>query len=108
MSTPYQSAFFAQFDDLIQFLDALQLLPRAMFMIKDLDSRYVFMSEPMRRAIHRGSDSGDTFQSNETPLAEKAYNQAWFCWHNQFINTFRIPIHPPKKACRCRCTTGRV
>jgi AraC-like DNA-binding protein len=57
MSTPYQSAFFGQFDDLVQFLDALQLLPRAMFMIKDLDSRYVYMSEPLRRAIHRGSES---------------------------------------------------
>jgi AraC-like DNA-binding protein len=53
----YQSAFFDQFDDLVQFLDALQLFPGAMFMIKDLDSRYVYMSEPLRRAIHRGSES---------------------------------------------------
>jgi hypothetical protein len=54
---PYQSAFFDQFGNLVQFLDALQLLPRAMFMIKELDSRYVYMSEPLRRAIHRGSES---------------------------------------------------
>ena len=53
----FQTAFFDQFDNLIQFLDALQLLPRAMFMIKDLDSRYVYMSEPLRRAIHRGPEN---------------------------------------------------
>jgi len=47
--------------------------------------------------ISQRGNTGDAFQSNETPLAQKAYNQASFCWQNQFINTFRIQIHHAKK-----------
>lgn len=41
--------------DFRQILDALELLPGAMFAIKNLDSRYVSMSMALRRAIHVNS-----------------------------------------------------
>ncbi len=53
--TAFQGSFFQQIGEFSQILDVLQLLPGAMFMIKDLESRYVYMSLPSRRAIHRES-----------------------------------------------------
>lgn len=44
--------FFAPIDDILQILDVLEKIPDARFMIKDLDSRYVYMSEALREAIH--------------------------------------------------------
>ena len=49
---PVQKHFFAQVADLGQLLDPLERIPGAMFMIKNLDSRYVYMSRGLRRAIH--------------------------------------------------------
>jgi hypothetical protein len=37
-------------------LEALDLLPGAMFMIKNLDSRYVFMSRALKEAVHLAPD----------------------------------------------------
>ena len=47
-----QSEFFQQIGDLRQVLDALERLPGASFMIKNLDSRYIYMSRALREAIH--------------------------------------------------------
>ncbi len=47
-----QTKFLQQIGDLRQALDALDCLPGAMFMIKDLDSRYIYMSRALREAIH--------------------------------------------------------
>ncbi len=49
---PVRNPFFKTFDNITQILDALELLPGSMFMIKDLDSRYVYMSRSLREAIH--------------------------------------------------------
>ena len=49
---PLQNDFFEQFGDFTQFLNILERVPNAMFMIKNLDSRYVFMSAALRRVIH--------------------------------------------------------
>lgn len=47
-----QSEFFQQVADLRQILDPLERIPGAMFMIKNLDSRYIYMSRGLRDAIH--------------------------------------------------------
>lgn len=47
-----QRDFLHQLDDVRQVLDALERIPGAMFMIKDLDSRYIYMSRGLRDAIH--------------------------------------------------------
>jgi AraC-like DNA-binding protein len=49
---PVRNQFFEAFDNITQILDALELIPGAQFMIKDLDSRYVYMSRVLREAIH--------------------------------------------------------
>src|SRR5688572_1599617 len=47
-----QKAFFDQVADFKQILDPLERVPGAMFMIKNLESRYVYMSHGLREAIH--------------------------------------------------------
>ncbi|MCB1232063.1 MAG: helix-turn-helix domain-containing protein [Verrucomicrobiae bacterium] len=49
---PARNDFFAPIDDILQILDVLEKMPGALFMIKDLDSRYVYMSQALREAIH--------------------------------------------------------
>ncbi|WP_395730321.1 helix-turn-helix domain-containing protein [Prosthecobacter sp.] len=49
---PLQKAFLTELADLGQLLDPLERIPGAMFMIKDLDSRYLYMSQALRRVIH--------------------------------------------------------
>lgn len=51
-SSPIQKQFFARLADGRQILDALDRIPGAMFMIKNLDSRYIFMSRALKEAIH--------------------------------------------------------
>ena len=53
---PVQRHFFASLADARQMLEALDQLPGAMFMIKNLDSRYVFMSRALKEAIHLAAD----------------------------------------------------
>jgi AraC-like DNA-binding protein len=48
----FQSEFLQQVGDLRQVLDALDRIPGAIFMIKNLDSRYIYMSQALREAIH--------------------------------------------------------
>jgi AraC-like DNA-binding protein len=49
---PIQKQFFKEVADVSQMLDALERIPGAMFMIKNLESRYVYMSAGLRRAVH--------------------------------------------------------
>ncbi len=53
---PRRNDFFAPIDDILQILDVLEKIPGARFMIKDLDSRYVYMSQALREAIHLGPE----------------------------------------------------
>jgi len=53
---PVQRHFFASLADTRQMLEALDQLPGAMFMIKNLDSCYVFMSRALKEAIHLAPD----------------------------------------------------
>jgi len=47
-----QKTFFRQIEDMTQILQALEHIPGALFMIKNLDSRYIYMSRALREAIH--------------------------------------------------------
>ena len=47
-----QTAFFQEVADPTQLLQALEHLPGALFMIKNLDSRYLYMSRALREAIN--------------------------------------------------------
>ena len=51
-SRSLQADFIERIGDFRQILDALELLPGTMFAIKNLESRYVYMSVALRRAIH--------------------------------------------------------
>ena len=47
-----QSGFFKEVADFTQLLQALEHLPGSLFMIKNLDSRYFYMSRSLREACH--------------------------------------------------------
>ena len=47
-----QTDFFKEMADTTQLLQALEHLPGALFMIKNLDSRYIYMSRALRDAIN--------------------------------------------------------
>ena len=49
-SRSLQADFIERIGDFRQILDALELLPGTMFAIKNLESRYVYMSVALRRA----------------------------------------------------------
>jgi len=51
-SQPFQTDFFAAAANIQQILDALDRIPGAMFMIKNLESRYVYMSRGLRATLH--------------------------------------------------------
>ena len=47
-----QTDFFLQISDIAQMLAPLERIPGALFMIKNLESRYIYMSRALREAIH--------------------------------------------------------
>ena len=47
-----QQDFFAQVADTAQLLQALEHLPGALFMVKNLDSRHIYMSRALRDVIN--------------------------------------------------------
>lgn len=62
-----RNCFFAPVDDILQILDVLERIPGARFMIKDLDSRYVYMSRALRESIHLG-ESGEVVGKTDFDL----------------------------------------
>ncbi len=54
--TELQSDFFQQVSNIVEMLDALECIPGSLFMIKNLDSRYIYMSNALREAIHLTPD----------------------------------------------------
>lgn len=53
---PFQQQFLANLAQGREMLDALDGIPGAMFMIKNLESRYVFMSQALKEAVHLSPD----------------------------------------------------
>ena len=47
-----QDQFFQEIADTTQLLQALEQIPGALFMVKNLDSRYLYMSQALRDAIN--------------------------------------------------------
>ena len=48
----FQNQFFKSISSPLPILGALESIPGAMFMIKNLDSCYIYMSQALRMAIH--------------------------------------------------------
>jgi hypothetical protein len=55
--TNISAEFLSQVGDFRQILDALQRLPGALFAIKNLESRYIYMSSALRRVIQVDASS---------------------------------------------------
>lgn len=53
---PVQETFFASLANGHEMLHALDQIPGAMFMVKNQDSRYVFMSRALKEAVHLAAD----------------------------------------------------
>lgn len=71
-----QSEFFQQIGDLRQMLDALEHIPGAVFMIKNLDSRYIYMSRTARELLHlRPGDDGSG--KTDFDLVPKIFAQSY-------------------------------
>lgn len=71
-----QNEFFRQIGDLRQVLDALERLPGAIFMIKNLDSRYIYMSRTAREVLHlRPGDDGSG--KTDFDLVAKIFAQSY-------------------------------
>lgn len=55
-SSADQATFFTSLASGREILDALEKLPGSLFMVKNLDSRYMFMSQALKEAIHLPAD----------------------------------------------------
>ena len=107
--------FLPQVGDFRKILDALELIPGAMFAIKDLDSRYVYMSVALRNAIHINSSErvigktdfdlfpkiiAETFRQNDrlvflsgTPLVKEVHLTCFFADAPIWSFSSKFPIH---------------
>lgn len=115
---PVQRHFFARLADSRQMLEALDQLPGAMFMIKNLDSRYVFMSRALKEAIHLapdfdvvGKSDFDLFPriiaesyrqndllvfDNNRPLIKEIHATSFFDHPSSWAWSSKYPLHDPK------------
>lgn len=110
-----QEKFFAGLPDSLQILEALDHVPGAMFMIKNLDSRYVYMSRALKQAIHRdpGFDIvgktdfdlfpriiAETFRQNDLqvfrhgrPLTNEIHATGFFDHPTAWCYSSKFPLH---------------
>ena len=65
------TAFFKEVADISQLLEALEHLPGPLFMIKNLDSRYIYMSPVLRESINL-SQGQDVVGKSDFDLFPKA------------------------------------
>jgi AraC-like DNA-binding protein len=115
---PIQRHFFTTLADSRQMLDALDQLPGAMFMIKNLDSRYVFMSRALKEAIHLapdfdvvGKSDFDLFPriiaesyrqndllvfDNNRPLIKEIHATSFFDHPSSWAWSSKYPLHDSK------------
>ncbi len=114
-----QADFIEQIGDFRQILDALELLPGTMFAIKNLESRYVYMSIALRRAIHVNSPEdvigktdfdlfpkiiAESFRQNdllvfqhEKPLLNEVHLTRFFANAPVWSFSSKFPIHTVKR-----------
>lgn len=113
--------FLSQVGDFRQILDALQRLPGSLFAIKNLDSRYIYMSSALRRVIqvHAANDVvghtdfdlfpkiiAESFRQNDQlvfqhgkPLLNEVHLTCFFNRAPRWSFSSKFPIHD---------TSGRV
>lgn len=109
--------FFQKIGEFSQILDVLQRLPGAMFMVKDLDSRYVYMSIKLREAIHQKSPQdvigktdfdlfpkmiAESFRQNDLlvfnhgqPLVNEVHLTCFFSQSPRWYFSSKYPIRGP-------------
>jgi len=114
-SRSLQADFIERIGDFRQILDALELLPVTMFAIKNLESRYVYMSVALRRAIHVNSPEdvigktdfdlfpkiiAESFRQNdllvfqhEKPLLNEVHFTSFFANAPIWSFSSKFPIH---------------
>lgn len=112
-ATPQQ--FFASLGDGRQVFDALERVPGAMFMVKDLHSRYLFMSRALKEAIHLPADFdvtgrtdfdlfpriiAENFRQNDRrvfqtgqPLVQEIHATGFFDHPTSWCYSSKYPLH---------------
>jgi AraC-like DNA-binding protein len=115
---PIQRQFFANLADGREILEALELLPGAMFMIKNLDSRYVFMSRALKEAVHLAPDFdvvgksdfdlfpriiAESYRQNDLqvfehdrPLIKEIHATSFFDHPSSWAWSSKFPLHDTK------------
>lgn len=113
-----QSDFLQQVGDITQILQALERIPGAMFMIKNLDSRYIYMSRALRQTINLRPDEevvgktdfdlfpkiiAETFRQNDLlvfnhgrTLVNEVHATGFFDHPTQWCFSSKFPLHNRK------------
>ncbi len=110
-----QTAFFKEVADPTQLLQALEHLPGALFMMKNLDSRYIYMSGALREAINLPPGQGvvgktdfdlfpkiiaESFRQNDLlvfkhgkPLVNEVHATGFFAHAPKWTFSSKFPLH---------------
>ncbi len=110
-----QTAFFNEVADTTQLLQALEHLPGALFMVKNLDSRYIYMSRALREAINlqHGQEAigktdfdlfpkiiAESFRQNDLlvfkhgkPLVNEVHATGFFAAAPKWTFSSKYPLH---------------
>jgi AraC-like DNA-binding protein len=110
-----QTEFFQEVADVAQLLQALEHLPGALFMIKNLDSRYIYMSHALREAVNlpQGQEVvgktdfdlfpkiiAETFRQNDLlvfqhgkPLVNEVHATGFFTHAPKWTYSSKYPLH---------------
>lgn len=113
--TRFQQDFFQQVADVKTILDALDRISGAMFMIKNLDSRYIYMSRALCEAIHLAPDQevvgksdfdlfprmiAETFRQNDLlvfqegrTLLNEVHASAYFSGPTKWFLSSKFPLY---------------
>jgi AraC-like DNA-binding protein len=109
------TAFFKEVADISQLLEALEHLPGSLFMIKNLDSRYIYMSSVLRESINlsQGQDVvgkndfdlfpkiiAESFRQNDLlvfqqgkPLVNEVHATGFFTHATKWTYSSKYPLH---------------
>ena len=112
-----QTEFFQQVTDIAQLLQAFEHLPGALFMIKNLDSRYIYMSHALRESINlpQGQEVvgkndfdlfpkiiAESFRQNDLlvfqhgkPLVNEVHATGFFTHATKWTYSSKYPLHNP-------------
>ena len=111
----FQQEFFAQVADTTQLLQALEHLPGALFMVKNLNSRYLYMSRALRDVINLPAEQevvgktdfdlfpkiiAESFRQNDLlvfrhgkPLVNEVHATGFFAHSPMWTFSSKYPLH---------------